>query len=122
MDERSRFLLGQMIGLLGSDHDGEVLAANRQIKRILTSQGMSYNDLVDIVRNDSAPGRAPQPEGFGLKEMAQAILQNEDMLKDHERRFVTQVMVRAAARRDYQLTEKQAKWFSFLYAEYGAEL
>jgi hypothetical protein len=116
MDDRTRFLLGKMVGLLGSDHDGEVLAAARQIRRLLESKGLSFGDLVALVEGKAKPVAL----GGGLVRMAEAILRNESMMREHESQFVRDVRLRLECTGgNWKMTEKQARWFSFLYARYG---
>lgn len=118
MSERQIFLLGKMIGLLGSDQDGEILAAVRQMRRLLESNKMSFGDLVNMVQNSNgAP--APAKRGNQFADMAWAILENEDMLRDHELRFAKSMYAHFLSDPNYKMTEKQARWFSYLYAEYG---
>lgn len=115
MDTRTRFLLGKMVGLLGSDHDGEVVAAARQIRRLLESKGLSFGDLVSLVTGAS---KALEPANETLS-MVEAILANESMMRDHEARFVRDIGARIRAWPAFRMTAKQANWFSFLYAKYG---
>lgn len=87
MDNKTKFLMGKMLGLLGSDHDGEVVAV--------------------------------QDSESELAEMAESILRNRILMKPHERDFVADIQARAKSWRQFRMTEKQSRWFSYLYAKYG---
>ncbi len=47
--------LGQLVRLLGSDYDGEVVGAARAIGRTLSGVGASLHDLADVVEHPPAP-------------------------------------------------------------------
>ncbi|UHC19450.1 hypothetical protein LRS73_31840 [Methylobacterium currus] len=49
--------LGKLIGRLGSDHDGEVVATSRAIQRTLKSAGCDLHDLAEAL---TAPPSPPQ--------------------------------------------------------------
>lgn len=117
MDSRTRFLLGKMVGLLGSDHDGEVIAAARKIRSLLESKKLSFGDLVALVTGE-LPAYALEPVNE-LALMAESILENSAMMRDHEIRFVQDIRARARARPKFRMTEKQASWFSYLYARFS---
>jgi hypothetical protein len=119
MDNSTRFRLGKMLGLLGSDSDGEVLAAARAIKRLLETQGLTFGDLVNLVHAPVASSAPVVLRGDpDLVLMAESILRNALMLKAHELKFVRDVKARARIDHFY-MTPKQANWFSYLYARYG---
>jgi hypothetical protein len=119
MDSKTRFLLGKMVGLLRSDHDGEVVAAARQIRRLLESKRLTFGDLVALVGGpESVKGRAATVKN-GTWEMAERILENELMMRPHEIRFVKDVAARSQAWAHFRMTPKQSGWFSYLYARYG---
>jgi len=115
MDNRTKYLLGKMVGLLGSDYDGEVVAAARQIKRLLESKGLSFGDLVCLVSGGSTELELANE----LVSMAESILVNESMMRAHEARFVRDVVARARVWLGFKMSDKQARWFSYLYAKYG---
>lgn len=53
--------LAAVLGMLGSDHDGEVLAAARQAERMRRQAGLAWADLIAAERPAVAPGRRPDP-------------------------------------------------------------
>lgn len=59
--------LARCLGLLGSDHDGEVLAAARRAYALLRSSGMTWEDVVV-----KAEGDAPPAESETLVELRRA--------------------------------------------------
>jgi hypothetical protein len=46
LDRATRIKLTKMLGLLGSEHDGEVLNAARQVERLRTEIGATWADLI----------------------------------------------------------------------------
>lgn len=54
--------LTKFLALLGSDQDGEVLAAAAAIKRTLKTEGLNYNDLAQAL--GAAAPQARQPPGW----------------------------------------------------------
>jgi hypothetical protein len=137
MDKSTRYKLAKMLGVLGSDRDGEVLAAARAIRVLLQGKGLSFADLVEAFREEDSgvPARVEperpmwnkvvDPAAEGTSNMAEAILRNGEMLREHELRFVKGMFMQAQAAiiggfEMKPLTEKQSNWFSFLFAKYGA--
>jgi hypothetical protein len=51
--------LGKAVALLGSDQDGEVLAAARAIGRTLDAAGMDWHGLAALVATEAARQAAP---------------------------------------------------------------
>ena len=52
-------MIGKLIPLLASDHDGEVLAAARAIGRMLASKGRDWHDLAAAISGASQNGASP---------------------------------------------------------------
>ena len=46
-----RDLLARILGRLGSDFDGEVLAANARLKSLLKEEKLSFHDLATVIEN-----------------------------------------------------------------------
>ena len=59
MSARDRKRLVKLLGLLGSEHDGEVVAAARLAERLRRSAGVSWSEMLQ-----PAP-RASAHEGWG---------------------------------------------------------
>jgi hypothetical protein len=53
--------LGQLIRLLASDKDGEVLAAARAISRVLNSVGLSFHELAILIEEAITPAAPADP-------------------------------------------------------------
>jgi hypothetical protein len=127
--------LGQLIRLLSSDRDGEVVAAAHAIMRTLKSAGTDIHALAE--RIEHANGRSSGDEsaiydrGFraGLKAaagngdepsahaMAVWCQRSDDgELSERERKFIDQL----AASTVYRLpTEKQMKWLRAIFFKLG---
>src|SRR5947209_2773522 len=52
MSERDRRKLAKLLGLLGSDHDGEALAAARQAEGLRRRAGVSWSDVLQPAPRD----------------------------------------------------------------------
>lgn len=56
----------QLLGMMGSDHDGEVLNAARLAQRVLTDHKLQWGDVIGLNGSaPSAPGGANRAEGGG---------------------------------------------------------
>lgn len=119
MDQKFKYRLAKMIGLLGSDQDGEVLAAARATRRLLESERLGFGDLVALVGGLDIGMIESRQNVSELVAMADSILDNAAMLRKHELGFVRDIRAKAAAWHGFQMTEKQARWFGYLFARYG---
>lgn len=64
--------IGKLVGRLGSDHDGEVVATGRAIARVLKGEGHDLHDLAEHIEAQPLPPRivyrgrpAEEPAGPG---------------------------------------------------------
>jgi hypothetical protein len=91
--------LGKLLGMLGSDHDGEVAAAGRAAHRLIREAGLTWGDVL------TPPPRLPllpTPPA----DRASLIVECRSrwaFLTDWERDFIASI-----ARRPYRLSDKQA--------------
>jgi hypothetical protein len=60
----TRQRLARLLGVMGSDHDGEVLNAARMADRLVREQGATWHE---VVGSPTTPGR--QPPGFGNEDV-----------------------------------------------------
>jgi hypothetical protein len=77
--------LAKLLGMLGSAHDGEVLAAARQTARLRQGAGLTWRDIV-------LPALPPPARAQRVETLAAAIafaLDHEDALTPWEFGFVT---------------------------------
>ena len=89
--------LARVLGMLGSAHDGEVVAAARQAERLRADAGLTWNDIV-------IP-RLPAPKRQNVASVADAIafvLRHQTALTEWELSFAESIR---QAR--YRLSEKQ---------------
>ena len=90
--------LAKLLGLLGSDHDGEVVAAARQVERLRADAGLTWPEIL-------VPRLPPPPHGRNVRTVADAIdfvIEHEVVLTDWERGFV-----RDLRRLKYPLSPRQ---------------
>src|SRR5947209_18925415 len=90
--------LARVLGLLGSNHDGEVLAAARQAERLRAEAGLTWADIV-IPR---LPAPSQRRNSSTVVETIAFLLDHEDVLTEWERDFA-----RSIQRARYQLSSKQ---------------
>jgi hypothetical protein len=87
--------LAQLIRLLGSDKDGEILSAARAIFRTLASAGLSLHELAALVEEAAAPAAIalPMERARGADQSAAAdILANyTGMLTTWDREFLRSI-------------------------------
>jgi len=113
----NRMRLAKIAGLLFSDQDGEVVAAARMIRRMV-----SAHDFMGMVEGPPPQLQIVEVDRIRLNEiveMADAILANNDMMAKHERRFVRSMRAAAMGQPDFEMTQKQAQWFASLYTKYS---
>jgi hypothetical protein len=86
--------LGKLLGLLGSDHDGEIAAAGRAAHQMIRAAWLTWGEVL-------APApRAPIHPAPLIVE----CLRLPDLLSDWERNFLTSI-----ARYSSRLSDKQAE-------------
>lgn len=55
-----RALLSKLLGMTGSNHDGEVIAAARKAAALVQSRGMTWPVILGV--GDASPPTAPEPD------------------------------------------------------------
>lgn len=118
MDRLVKEKVTKIAGLLFSDMDGEVVAAARAIRRLV-----SVHEFVALVegRNSklSNAEKKRNPPDQQIIDMVSAMFVNKGMMQPHELKFVEQMKAMALRNKPWQMTEKQDKWFVFLYTKYA---
>lgn len=115
--------LARLIPRLASNHDGEVVATVRAIKRTLASAGLDLHDLATalerepetriVYRDRPAPKRTPQ---MPWHEMALWCLDHgEGRLSARENDFIENVLARLSLYQWSSPTERQAAWLRSIY-------
>src|SRR5258708_37685997 len=97
-DTLDRDRLAKLLGMMGSTHDGEVVAAARQVERLRADAGLTWPEIL-------VPRLPPPPHGRNVRTVADAIdfvIEHEVVLTDWERGFV-----RDLRRLKYPLSPKQ---------------
>ena len=88
--------LAKLLGLLGSDHDGEVVAAARQAERLRAEAGLTWPEII-------VPRLPPPPQRQNVvADAIDFVLKHEVVLTDWERGFV-----RDLRRLKYPLSPRQ---------------
>jgi hypothetical protein len=107
--------IAQLIRLLASDKDGEVVATARALARTLKSVGADFHSLADAIERPSPAALelpAPRPESAGPADAAWLHRHHWSRLNEKERSFVLQMMNWRRAP-----TERQAAWLGVLVAK-----
>ena len=97
-DTLDRDRLAKLLGMMGSTHDGEVVAAARQVERLRADAGLTWPEIL-------VPRLPPPAGGQNVRTVADAIdfvIEHEVVLTDWERGFV-----RDLRRLKYPLSPKQ---------------
>ena len=118
----SRKMIAQLIRMLSSDNDGEVLNAVAAIKRQLKKDNHDLHYLADEILKGSIAQPYTQPhrpsysytkpeteEQKKLKEIKKSI----QRLNENSQEFIESVSPKIM--RGQKLTEKQQKWFDDIY-------
>src|SRR5437660_419876 len=90
--------LAKLLGMLGSSHDGEALAAARQAERLRAEAGLTWTEIV-IPRLPAPPKRR---NSATVAETVAFLLNHEEALTEWERDFV-----RSISRQNYRPSPKQ---------------
>jgi hypothetical protein len=105
--------IGQLVRLLASDRDGEVVAAARALARTLKSVGADFHTLADLVERPSLGALelpAPRPESAGPADAAAWLRRYHwSRLNEKEQGFILQMMRWRGAP-----TERQSAWLGAL--------
>ena len=95
-----RAKLVKTLGMLGSDHDGEVAAAGRAADRLIREAGLRWPDIIP-----PQLGKPDRREADGIETVRQAVefvLAHIDLLTEWEANFA-----RSVGRARYRLSQKQ---------------
>jgi hypothetical protein len=114
----SRERLAQLIRLLGSDQEGEVVAAVLAIKRCLAAQGQDLHDLANAIAR-SAEGLPAAPAARQCDDhraIARWLLDSDARLSPKEWAFVTQM-----ANRFGSVSERQEAWLMAIFDRAASE-
>ena len=90
--------LAKLLGMMGSAHDGEVVAAARQVERLRADAGLTWPEIL-------VPRLPPPPQRQNVGTVADAIdfvIERQVVLTDWERGFV-----RDLRRLKYPLSPRQ---------------
>jgi hypothetical protein len=121
-DERKRLIA--LLGMLGSEHDGEVAAAARLTMKFLKTRGMTWTDIVITAKIDpddivnyaqSFKVKPADDKSAGILAKAMALhlyTRHKDEMDASEK-----VLVRGLLTNDYP-TDTQLNWLKALYRKY----
>lgn len=96
--------LGALIRLLGSDQDGEVLAAARALARVLEATGSDLHALADAVERLAIAPATSTPSGDWQYVAGRVLAVAGDELSQRERSFLRQMRFWHGAPSGKQLT------------------
>jgi hypothetical protein len=105
--------IGQLIRLLGSDQDGEVVAAARALGRLLASVGEDFHTLADTIER-SAPAAHHGCDDH--RAMARWLLNSGARLSPKEWAFVANM-----ANRFGSLSDRQEAWLQAIFERVSSE-
>jgi len=116
-------VIGKLIPLLASDHDGEVLAAARAIGRLLASKGRDWHDLAAAISGGcQKSSRSLHPSWAGMSRQQRLDilyrLLSSKALSGWERAFCEKTNAWLRLRPDSQLSPKQRAILDQLVSEH----
>ena len=82
--------LAKVLGMLGSSHHGEVVAAARQAERIRSSLGLLWHDIMTLA---AVKPEHDQRNSTSWQDDAQFCRDHSDCLNDWEEEFLTSIML-----------------------------
>jgi hypothetical protein len=108
--------ISKRMAMIGSDYDGEVIAAANALKKCLKSENISFADLANRLvsgpnKYESSADFKPKPKPSNNVLLAKEML-FEGNLSPKEHKFVSDIL--SMLERGRQMSEKQADWFDAL--------
>jgi hypothetical protein len=114
--------LAALLPRLASDHEGEVVATVRALRRVLAGAGLDLHDLAAAVTHGPQPAEQPAPSAapdpHDWRRAAAWCANRADWLSDAEHAFVA-TLARGEWKRP-NLTPKQAEWLADIMARLSA--
>jgi hypothetical protein len=101
--------IGRLIRLLGSDSDGECLAAARALGRTLAGAGEDFHSLADAVESSAIETRPLQRRPEHWRASARWVINSGASLTPKELAFVHRM-----ASWPYEPSERQSQWLEAL--------
>jgi hypothetical protein len=84
--------LAKLLGLLGSSHDGEVLAAARKAHSLLIEKGATWYQALQVTEIvEPSAGRKPKAAPVHHQQ-AQALLEHQALLTPWEKQFLQGIL------------------------------
>ncbi len=102
--------LAKVLGMLGSSHDGEALAAARRANAMIRGASLSWQDLIN-----SPPLVVVEDGDIDDGEMVAACVEADEraIFNPRESEFLRSIA--SQLRRNRRLSEKQRDWLASLY-------
>lgn len=110
LDPRDADKFGKLVGLLGSNHDGERAAAALKATEFLRARQMGWTDIAETLKTPPVVYR-PEPVRESCSHVQDALrcLQSVIAWKDHERAFLVQM-----SNQRRRPSDKQRDWLDGL--------
>ena len=106
-----RAMLARILGMLGSAHDGEVVAAARQAERLRADAGLTWHQIVASAPAIPFPATPREPRAHTESAVAFAVA-HWAFLDARDREFVSSIRHQRRP-----LSDKQAKWLDDINAK-----
>jgi hypothetical protein len=108
LDPRQVDRLAKLLGMLGSDRDGEVVNAGRAADRLVRSAGLTWFDVIALPAPSIVPGRGRDDD---WRQTVSFCMARAHQLSPRERDFVWSMWCWRG-----QPTEKQMRWLQDIAA------
>jgi hypothetical protein len=107
LDPRSAERLVKLLGMLGSNHDGERAAAAFKANELVREHGLVWSD---VIRPNDARAKNQDDQEVDWRTMRGFCAQHPKLLRSREQEFVDDI-------EDWRgtLTEKQSAWLVSIY-------
>jgi hypothetical protein len=110
--------IGQLVRLLGSDKDGEIVAAATAINRTLIAAGSDLHHLANVAeRALQRPPPAP-PRPWSAAEIIRFCAAHDGLLNDRESQFIWSMEGQVfRLGESFEPSEKQRGWLAAIYVK-----
>jgi hypothetical protein len=115
LDPRNLERLVKLLGMLGSNHDGERAAAALKANALVREHGLVWSDVIPTPHADHRPNNAgaenQDDQTIGWRTMRDFCAQRSNLLRSREQEFIDDIDGWRGV-----LTEKQNAWLIAIYA------
>jgi hypothetical protein len=111
IDPNSATRLAKILGMLGSNHDGERASAAAKADAMVRSMGLTWPEVIALPARPAAPPASPRSSPIVWGRMAMFCYARQAQMNARERQFIASMLVWRG-----EPSEKQRDWLIDLYS------